>query len=225
MTFYAQLRNQYPLMRRQLDEIQTTYEQNQAAFREVKARTPDERVPNANEELYYRMRDLFNHPDDTYLDGVVYFFINKTAYSGMIRYNNDGEYNVPFGRYQNLNTRLITQQHSDLLQGADLFNLDYRQIFDMAQEEDFVFLDPPYDCVFNDYGNIDLMNGFDEAEHRRLAADFRNLPCRALMIIGKTPLTKELYGGYIVDEYYKNYAVNIRNRFKTDKMHIVVKNY
>ena len=225
MTFYAQLRNQYPLMRRQLDEIQTTYEQNQAAFREVKARTPDERVPNANEGLYYRMRDLFNHPDDTYLDGVVYFFINKTAYSGMIRYNNDGEYNVPFGRYQNLNTRLITQQHSDLLQGADLFNLDYRQIFDMAQEEDFVFLDPPYDCVFNDYGNIDLMNGFDEAEHRRLAADFRNLPCRALMIIGKTPLTKELYGGYIVDEYYKNYAVNIRNRFKTDKMHIVVKNY
>lgn len=225
MTFYAQLRNQYPLMRRQLDEIQTTYEQNQAAFREVKARTPDERVPNANEGLYYRMRDLFNHPDDTYLDGVVYFFINKTAYSGMIRYNNGGEYNVPFGRYQNLNTRLITQQHSDLLQGADLFNLDYRQIFDMAQEEDFVFLDPPYDCVFNDYGNIDLMNGFDEAEHRRLAADFRNLPCRALMIIGKTPLTKELYGGYIVDEYYKNYAVNIRNRFKTDKMHIVVKNY
>ena len=225
MTFYAQLRNQYPLMRRQLDEIQTTYEQNQAAFREIKARTPDERVPNANEGLYYRMRDLFNHPDDTYLDGVVYFFINKTAYSGMIRYNNGGEYNVPFGRYQNLNTRLITQQHSDLLQGADLFNLDYRQIFDMAQEEDFVFLDPPYDCVFNDYGNIDLMNGFDEAEHRRLAADFRNLPCRALMIIGKTPLTKELYGGYIVDEYYKNYAVNIRNRFKTDKMHIVVKNY
>ena len=220
MTFYSQLRDQYPLMRQQLDEIQRVYELNQAEYKRLKALTPD-----ANEELYYRMRELFNHPDTTYLDGVLYFFINKTAYSGMIRYNNNGDYNVPFGRYPNLNTRLITKQHSELLQGAELFNLDYSRIFDMAQEDDFIFLDPPYDCVFNDYGNIDMMNGFDEAEHRRLAADFRNLNCRALMIIGKTPLTEELYGDFIFDEYYKNYAVNIRNRFKNDKMHIVVKNY
>ena len=72
---------------------------------------------------------------------------------------------------------------------------------------------------------LSVMNGFDEAEHRRLAEDFRNLQCRALMIIGKTPLTEELYGEYIFDEYYKNYSVNIRNRFNNDKMHIVVKNY
>lgn len=225
MTFYQQLRDDYPTMRIQLDELQRIYEVNQAEFKRLKVLTPDERVPNANEDLYYRMRELFNHPDDNFLDGVLYFFINKTAYSGMIRYNNNGEYNVPFGRYPNLNTKLVTQQHSDLLQRAELFNLDYREIFDMAEEDDFIFLDPPYDCVFNDYGNIDMMNGFDEAEHRRLATDFRNLPCRALMIIGKTPLTEELYGEYIFDEYYKNYSVNIRNRFNNDKMHIIVKNY
>ncbi len=225
MTFYMQLRDQYPDMRTQLDDIQTVYERNQAEFNRLKAMTPDERVLNANEDLYYHMRELFNHPDGTYLDGVIYFFINKTAYSGMIRYNNNGEYNVPFGRYPNLNTHLITPEHSELLQRAELYNLDYRRIFDMAKEDDFIFLDPPYDCVFNDYGNIDLMNGFDETEHRRLAADFKNLPCRALMIIGKTPLTEELYGKYIFDEYYKNYSVNIKNRFNNDKMHIVVKNY
>ena len=225
ITFYQQLRNNYPQMRQQLDELQRQYEANQLAYKQLKAQNPDERVPNANEDLYYRIRELFNRPDDTYLDGVLYFFINKTAYSGMIRYNSSGEYNVPFGRYPNLNTRLVTSQHSELLQGAELYSLDYRQIFDMAEEDDFMFLDPPYDCVFNDYGNIDMMNGFDETEHRRLAADFRNLPCRALMIIGKTPLTEELYGEYIFDEYYKNYAVNIKNRFNNDKMHIVVKNY
>lgn len=225
ITFYRQLRNNYPQMRQQLDELQRQYEANQLAYKQLKAQNPDERVPNANEDLYYRIRELFNRPDDTYLDGVLYFFINKTAYSGMIRYNSSGEYNVPFGRYPNLNTRLVTSQHSELLQGAELYSLDYRQIFDMAEEDDFMFLDPPYDCVFNDYGNINMMNGFDETEHRRLAADFRNLPCRALMIIGKTPLTEELYGEYICDEYYKNYAVNIKNRFNNDKMHIVVKNY
>lgn len=225
MRFYRQLRDNYPEMRTQFDELQHLYEANQAAFKRLKAQQPDERVPNANEELYYRMRELFNHPDGSYLDGVIYFFINKTAYSGMIRYNSNGEYNVPFGRYPNLNTQLVTEQHSQLLRRADLYSLDYRDIFDMAGKDDFMFLDPPYDCVFNDYGNIDMMNGFDEVEHRRLAADFRNLPCRALMVVGKTPLTMELYGDYVVEEYYKHYTVNIKNRFNNDKMHIVVKNY
>lgn len=226
MTFYRHLRDHYPLMRRQLDALQKQYESNQAAYRQLKEERPEERVPNANEDLYYHMRNLFNHPDGSYLDGVLYFFINKTAYSGMIRYNKNGEYNVPFGRYPHLNTQLITQRHSDLLQGAELFCADYSQIFRMAQEDDFIFLDPPYDCVFHDYGNKgQTTNGFDETEHRRLAADFKNLPCRALMVIGKTPLTEELYGDYIVDEYYKNYSVNIRNRFHNDSMHIVVKNY
>lgn len=225
MTFYSQLRNQYSTMRTQLDNIQRIYEYNQAEFKRLKAINPDERIPNANEDLYYHMRRLFNQSDGSYLDGVVYFFINKTAYSGMIRYNNNGEYNVPFGRYPNFNTRLITYEHSELLQRADLLNLDYKKVFDMAKDDDFIFLDPPYDCVFNDYGNIDLMNGFDEAEHRRLASDFKKLTCRALMVIGKTPLTEELYGDYIYDEYYKNYSVNIKNRFNNDKMHIIVKNY
>ena len=133
MTFYQQLRDDYHTMRTQLDALQKIYEVNQAEFKRLKAITPEERVPNANEDLYYRMRELFNHPDDSFLDGVLYFFINKTAYSGMIRYNNNGEYNVPFGRYPNLNTRLVTQQHSELLQRAELFNLDYGEVFDMAE--------------------------------------------------------------------------------------------
>lgn len=225
MTFYKQLRDNYSEMRTQFDALQHQYELNQEEFKRLKAITPNEKVPNANETLYYHMRELFNYPDGSFLDGVIYFFINKTAYSGMIRYNNSGKYNVPFGRYPNLNTRLVTEKHSQLLQRTELFNLDYNQIFNMSEKDDFIFLDPPYDCVFNDYGNIDMMNGFNEVEHRRLAQDFKNLTCRALMIIGKTSLTEELYGDYICDEYYKNYSVNIKNRFNNDKMHIVVKNY
>lgn len=226
ISFYECVRNHYDEMRIELDQIQKTYEFNQSEYKMRKAQTPEERVPNANETLYYRIRDMYNGKiEPEYLDGVLYFFINKTAYSGMIRYNNNGEYNVPFGRYPNLNTKMITTEHSKLLQRAELTKEDYSVVFDMAQPDDFMFLDPPYDCVFNDYGNIDMMNGFDEEQHRRLASDFRNLHCKALMIIGKTALTEELYGRYIKDEYYKNYAVNIRNRFKNNAKHIIVTNY
>ena len=226
ITFYECVRNHYDDMRTELDLIQELYERNQADYKARKALAPDERVPNANEALYYRIRDMYNGKIPAeYLDGVLYFFINKTAYSGMIRFNSKGEYNVPFGRYSNLNTKLITQEHSQLLQRAEVLQEDYSAVFERAQADDFMFLDPPYDCVFNDYGNIDMMNGFDEEQHRRLAADFKNLSCRALMVIGKTPLTEELYGKFIKDEYRKNYAVNIRNRFKNDAKHIVVVNY
>lgn len=224
MGFYSQLRNDYPLMRTQLDFLQALYEANQADYMERKKSLQDIKVPNANEELYYRMRELFNNPDGSLLDGVVYFFINKTAYSGMIRYNRNGEYNVPFGHYKNMNTRLITQEHSDVLQGAELLNLDYRDVFDMTKDGDFVFLDPPYDCVFKNYGT-DVADEFGEEEHRRLAEDFKNLSCRALMVVGKTTLTEGLYEGYVCDEYQKDYSVNIRNRFKSQSKHLIIKNY
>jgi DNA adenine methylase len=225
ITFYTQLRNQYPLMRRQLAALQQTYEENQALYEELKRLHPDQRCENRNEALYYALREEYNHPTGQYLDGTLYFFINKTAYSGMLRFNANGEYNVPFGRYRHFNTGVITQAHSRLLQNAAIFRADYLQLFNMAQAADFMFLDPPYDCTFNDYGNVQTADGFNEAAHRRLAADFRNLNCPALMVIGSTPLTEALYAPLVRGRYEKRYAVNIRNRFQSAATHMIVRNY
>lgn len=226
MSFYRGVRDNYQNLRRELDEIETLYTANRAAFDALKVLHPDERVEDHNEELYYQIRNMYNNlVERQYSDALLYYFINKTAYSGMIRYNSRGEFNVPFGRYKNINTRLITEQHSELLQRAELFNEDYTNIFNMSQEGDFMFLDPPYDCIFSDYGNEEYHDGFNEDNHRRLAQDFRNLGCMAMMVIGRTTLTEELYDGMIVDEYGKQYSVNIRNRFKSVANHIVVTNY
>ena len=225
-SFYKQMQEEYPSVRKQLDELQMVYEQNQKEYEELKKKHPEERVENKNEALYYKIRDMFNHKIKCeYLDSVVYFFINKTAYSGMIRYNAKGEYNVPFGRYKNFNTKLITEEHYELLKRTKIYNYDYSEIFNMAGNDDFIFLDPPYDCVFSDYGNEAYRDGFGEDEHRRLANDFAHLSCKSMLVIGKTALTEELYGKYIVEEYDKSYAVNIRNRFKADAKHIIVTNY
>lgn len=225
-SFYKQMQEEYPSVRKQLDELQMVYEQNQKEYEGLKKKHPEERVENKNEALYYKIRDMFNHKiESEYLEAVVYFFINKTAYSGMIRYNAKGEYNVPFGRYKNLNTKLITDKHYELLKRTEIYNYDYSEIFNMAGNNDFIFLDPPYDCVFSDYGNEAYRDGFGENEHRRLANDFANLSCKSMLVIGKTALTEELYGKYIVEEYDKSYAVNIRNRFKADAKHIIVTNY
>lgn len=226
IAFYNGVKLNYPILRTELDEIERIYEENRRQFDNLKAKTPNERVEDKNEEFYYQLRDMFNDTaEKKYTDALLYFFINKTAYSGMIRYNAKGEFNVPFGRYQHLNTSLVTQQHNKLLVNTEIFNEDYKAVFSMAEKDDFMFLDPPYDCVFSDYGNEEYKNGFDDTCHIALADDFRNLKCKALLVIGRTPLTERLYGDMIIDEYAKTYAVNIRNRFKSATTHILVANY
>ena len=216
----------YAVYRLELDEVEKIYHSNRIDFDALKAQTPHEKVEDKNEAFYYSMRDMFNGiSDKKYSDALLYFFINKTAYSGMIRYNAKGEFNVPFGRYQKINTSLITKAHSNLLSLAEIYNLDYSEIFDMAKEDDFIFLDPPYDCVFSDYGNEEYKDGFNDQYHIKLANDIKKLNCRVLLVIGRTPLTERLYGDMIIDEYAKTYAVNIRNRFKSSASHILVANY
>ena len=224
--FYCDVKNNYSKIREELLKIEAIYKKNRNAFDELKSQFPNDRVNDANEELYYKIRDMYNGLcDSEFSFGTIYYFINKTAYSGMIRYNSNGHFNVPYGRYKNFNTSLLTEEHHNLLKQTEIFNNSYEDIFALAKEDDFIFLDPPYDCVFSDYGNESMKDGFGEDRHRKLAEDFRNLKCKALMVIGKTQLTEELYGDLVVTEYEKSYAVNIRNRFKSESKHILVANY
>jgi DNA adenine methylase len=227
IAFYKGVKNDFENLNKELEKIGNIYKINRKKFEELKQKTPEQRVKDNNESLYYEIRDMFNDlVDKEYSDALLYFFINKTAYSGMIRYNSKGEFNVPYGRYANLNTSLVTVSHNRLLSNTEIYNLDYKEIFKMAEEDDFMFLDPPYDCVFSDYGNVEYKeDGFNEKNHKELADSFRNLKCKALMVIGRTPLTEELYNDLIIDEYGKSYAVNIRNRFKSSAKHILISNY
>ena len=226
MDFYRAVQLHYPQLKQELKEIEDIYTLNRAAFDALKRENPTQRVEDNNEPFYYRLRDMYNGLiESEYSPAALYYFINKTAYSGMIRYNARGEYNVPYGRYKNFNTSLVTEQHHQLLANTEIHSNDYRAIFEIANADDFIFLDPPYDCIFSDYGNEEYKDGFNEPYHRLLAEDFFNLGCRALLVIGGTPLTRELYSNHIVTEYGKNYSVNIRNRFQAEAVHLIVTNY
>lgn len=226
MSFYRGVANQFELLQNELTEIESIYTRNRQDFDALKKQNPNKRVEDKNEALYYQIRDMYNGlTASKYSDAFLYYFINKTAYSGMIRFNAKGEFNVPYGRYKNFCIDKVTRQHSELLKNTEIYNEDYQNIFDMVNSDDFIFLDPPYDCVFSDYGNEEYREGFNEDAHRLLANNIKKLNCRVLMVIGRTALTEELYGDMIVDEYAKSYSVNIRNRFHSEASHILVTNY
>ncbi len=87
-----------------------------------------------------------------------------------------------------------------------------------------MFLDPPYDSKFTDYGYCI----FGKEEHNKLAVCFKKTSIKCLMIIGKTLFIEELYKDYIVDEYDKQYRFKLHSGRVGDEInvkHLVIKNY
>ena len=223
--FYKDIQKHSERFIKETDLLSNLYLKNQEKYEKEKLLNPNKFINNNNEELYYKLRNIFNNKEpNPYLFATVYYFINKTAYSGMVRYNSKGEFNIPFGRYPKLHKTFITE-HINLLNNSSIFNCSYEETFSKATKKDFIFLDPPYDSIFTEYGNKSKTGDFKEDEQRKLAQDFKNLSTKSLMIINESPLTKELYKDFIKDKYPKRYSVNIKNRIASEANHLIITNY
>ena len=225
MDFYKDFSKHYTRIRRELEALAAEFRLNQREYELEKTINPKEHVVNRNENRYYLFRSAMNgHRYCDYSSATIYYYINRLAYAGLTRFNSKGEFNAPFGHYKKFSIENADLSHAQLLQQAELKCCKYKYAFERAcgadSAKNFMFLDPPYDGVFSDYGTP-----FGEKEHRELAQDFRNLSCKALMVIGKTPLTEELYRGLIKDEYGVKYAIDIKNRMPRNNGHLIVTNY
>jgi len=183
-------------------------------------------VNNGNdEETYYKIRDEMKINNS--LDNANRFYYQrKTCFRGMLRYNKSGKFNIPFGKYKTINYNdLQNENYEKLLLNTEILNTNFEIIFEKYNHENnFMFLDPPYDSEFTDYGYCK----FGKQEHIKLAELFKNTKNKCLMIIGKTDFIVDLYKDYIVDEYDKKYKFKLYNNRIDDKIntkHLVIKNY
>jgi DNA adenine methylase len=179
--------------------------------------------PN-EEEIYYQVRNYDNTDE---LDNAKrFYYLRKTCFRGMLRYNKSGKFNIPFGRYKTYNfENILNPNYVKLLQNTDIHNNSFEFIFKKYnKKKNFMFLDPPYDSEFTDYGYCT----FGKNEHLKLAECFKNTKIRCLMIIGKTSFIEELYNGYIIEEYDKKYKFKIHSGRVGDEIntkHLVIKNF
>ena len=115
--------------------------------------------------------------------------------------------------------------YETLLKKAIILKNSFEYIFEHYNDENnFMFLDPPYDSEFTDYGYCQ----FGKEEQKKLANLFKVTKIKCLMIIGKTPFISELYKDYIVGEYDKNYKFKIYNGrigSEINTKHLIIKNY
>ena len=102
----------------------------------------------------------------------LFIFLNRTGYNGLYRVNQQGGYNVPYGRYRQptICDAARLRAAATALSHVTLRALDFRSALRRVRPGAFVYLDPPYRPV-SDTANFHhyAAGGFGEAEQRRLA--------------------------------------------------------
>ena len=129
----------------------------------------DERLEFANREpLYYEHRTRFNKlisngGADSAEAASLFYFLNRTCYNGLCRFNSSGLFNVPFGRYKQINYTRDFSSYRSIVRQWEFSAADFEKI--AVAPDDFLYADPPYDVEFRSYSK----EGFSWSDQVRLA--------------------------------------------------------
>lgn len=107
------------------------------------------------ESLFYEIRDKFNNPDCRGVKLAAYFiFLNKTCFNGLYRENSKGNFNVPFGKYNNPSffdeaqimeiSRLLSLKNENDEFKVKILNKSFSELEEYIDYDTFVYCDPPY---------------------------------------------------------------------------------
>lgn len=126
-------------------------------------------IPMENSKtLYYKHRDRFNqlinaNRWDTPEAAQLFYYLNHTCYNGLCRFNSSGLFNVPFGKYTQINYVRDFGPYVDALADWKFTCGDFAKV--KVEANDFVYVDPPYDVEFRQYS----AGGFSWDDQVRLA--------------------------------------------------------
>ena len=84
----------------------------------------------------------------------IFYYLNRTGFNGLCRFNNSGEFNVPFGRYKTINYATDLSDYQSLLKSWEINVGDFECL--KLEPDDFIYADPPYDVQFTKYSQDDF---------------------------------------------------------------------
>ena len=107
-----------------------------------------------NDELFYQHRTRFNAllsagKEKTEEAAGLFYYLNRTGYNGLCRFNRSGEFNVPFGTYKTITYARAFSSYRATFADWDFSLGDFEAI--LLERSDFVYADPPYDVDFRQY--------------------------------------------------------------------------
>ncbi len=130
-------------------------------------------------------------------NAIRFLFLNRTAFAGMYRLNQKGEFNVPFGGGQRRPDILwktdLMLSASHALRSAELRCDDFEVALRQARKGDLVFCDPTYTVAHNNNGFVRYNeSNFCWADQERLAARCCKLRSRGITVIVSNAFHEEI---------------------------------
>lgn len=145
-----------------------------------------------DKDLFYQHRQRFNQlikngKARTAEAAQLFYFLNRTCFNGLCRFNRSGEYNVPFGSYKTINYARDFWKYSALFSTWSFTNSDLEMV--PVRHGDFIYADPPYDVDFTSYS----AGGFSWDDQVRTAKWLAAHRGPVLLSNQDTPRIVELY--------------------------------
>lgn len=147
-----------------------------------------------NERLFYKHRKRFNKliqngGAKSSEAAELFYYLNRTCFNGLCRFNKGGGFNVPFGTYTNINYAKDFGAYAEAFKHWKLSSVDVAKVG--IEATDFIYADPPYDVEFRTYSP----GGFSWDDQKRAAELLAKHPGPVVISNQATPRIIELYEG------------------------------
>jgi DNA adenine methylase len=161
-------------------------------YRHLQNGMPLEIEMRNDEQLFYRHRERFNRliqngGAQSREAAELFYYLNRTCFNGLCRFNKGGEFNVPFGTYTTINYAPDLSEYAEVLMQWEFTSVDVEQV--AIEETDFIYADPPYDAEFTTYSP----GGFSWDDQQRTAEFLAKHPGPVVISNQATPRVVELY--------------------------------
>ena len=145
-----------------------------------------------DKDIFYQCRTKFNqliaqHKEKSKEAAELFYFLNRTAFNGLCRFNRKGEFNVPFGKYKTIRYTHDFTGYKSVFKNWRFTAMDFEKI--KLEPDDFIYADPPYDVQFTTYSS----NGFSWHDQIRTAKWLAKHPGPVILSNQATERILELY--------------------------------
>lgn len=145
-----------------------------------------------NADFYYSTREQFNYliatnQHKTQEAAIMFYYLMRTGFNGLCRFNSSGEFNVPFGQHSSIKYKPDFLDYKQVLKSWQFKHGDFDKI--NLQGDEFLYADPPYDVEFTRYSAQD----FTWHDQIRLAKWLQKHPGPVVASNQATDRIKELY--------------------------------
>jgi DNA adenine methylase len=145
-------------------------------------------------ETFYALRARFNAllaagREKSREAAALFYYLNRTGYNGLCRFNSSGRFNVPFGRYSAIRYHAEFEAFAEAVNGWTFSCKHFERL--ALRRDDFVYADPPYDVPFTGYS----AGGFSWDDQVRTAEWLAGHPGPVVLVNQATARIERLYGG------------------------------